>query len=246
LVVAAWGKFLIQGVKDPLGGINSLWPLFGIANQLLAAIALCLATTVILKMQLQPDKKSRPAIALITLVPLTWLLAVTLTAGAQKMFHPDPTIGFQAAARLTDGKLPSLQEALDLAKKTGDVAAIEVAAKAVRDNRSLHFNWILNEAVTGVFLAMVVLIAVLSLREWILLLARKKISQLRETQPVWLPEYAIVEARPLHVFGVIALGFALLKELSGQGAVERAEKQCPHHAYVHAAEKRFDGINRCC
>src|SRR4029078_9120134 len=67
LVVAAWGKFLIQGVKDPLGGINSLWPLFGIANQLLAAIALCLATTVILKMQLQPDKKGRPAIALITL-----------------------------------------------------------------------------------------------------------------------------------------------------------------------------------
>jgi carbon starvation protein len=246
LVVAAWGKFLIQGVKDPLGGINSLWPLFGIANQLLAAIALCLATTVILKMQLQPDKKGRPAIALITLIPLTWLLAVTLTAGAQKMFHPDPTIGFQAAARVTDSKLPTLQETVDLAKKSGDAKAIESATKALQENRSLHFNWILNEVVTGIFLVMVVSIALLSVREWILLLAKQKIAQLKETLPVWLPDYAIAEARPMHVLSVIALGFALVKELSGEAAVERAQKQCPHHAYVHATEKRFDGINRCC
>jgi carbon starvation protein len=246
LVVAAWGKFLIQGVQDPLGGINSLWPLFGIANQLLAAIALCLATTVILKMQLQPERKGRPAIALITLIPLTWLLAVTLTAGAQKMFHPDPTIGFQAAARVTDSKLPTLQEALDLAKKSADTKAIETATKALQENRSLHFNWILNEVVTAAFLIMVVLIALLSLREWILLLAKQKLAQLKESEPVWLPDYAIVEARPLHVLGMIALGFALLKELSGEAAVERAHKQCPDHAYVHATEKRFDGINRCC
>ena len=246
LVVAAWGKFLIQGVKDPLGGINSLWPLFGIANQLLAAIALCLATTVILKMQLQPDKKGRPAIALITLIPLTWLLAVTLTAGAQKMFHPDPTIGFQAAARVTDSTLPTLQEAIDLAKKSGDTKAIETANKALQENRSLHFNWILNEVVTGVFLAMVVLIALLSLREWVLLLAKQKLAQLKETAPIWLPDYAIAEARPMHILSIIALAFALVKELSGEAAVERAQKQCPNHAYVHATEKRFDGINRCC
>jgi carbon starvation protein len=246
LVVAAWGKFLIQGVKDPLGGINSLWPLFGIANQLLAAIALCLATTVILKMQLQPDKKGRPAIALITLIPLTWLLAVTLTAGAQKMFHPDPAIGFQAAARLTDSKLPALEDSMTQAAKTGDVKTLEIARKAIHENRSLHFNWILNEVVTGVFLIMVVTIALLSLREWILLLAKQKLAQLKETPPVWLPDYAIAESRPLHVFGMIALTFALLKELSGEAAVERAAKQCPHHAYVHATEKRFDGINRCC
>ncbi|MGZ4961467.1 MAG: carbon starvation CstA family protein [Limisphaerales bacterium] len=246
LVVAAWGKFLIQGVKDPLGGINSLWPLFGIANQLLAAIALCLATTVILKMQLQPDKKGRPAIALITLIPLTWLMAVTLTAGVQKMFHPDPTIGFQAAAHLTDSKLPALQQALDLATTTGDSTSIASATKVLHENRSLHFNWILNEAVTGVFLIMVLLIAFFSLREWLLLLARKKRAELKESLPVWLPDYAIVESRPLHVFGMIALAFALLKELSGEAAIERAQKQCPHHAYVHATEKRFDGINRCC
>src|ERR1700749_4798851 len=100
LVVGAWGWFLIQGVRDPLGGINSLWPLFGIANQMLAAIALCLAVTVILKMQLAteessksqvPSSKSRkPALALIAFVPLVWLLAVTMTAGAQKIWHPNP------------------------------------------------------------------------------------------------------------------------------------------------------------
>src|SRR5881394_1583490 len=85
VIVAAWGFFLVQGVRDPLGGINSLWPLFGIANQLLASIALCLATTVILKMQLArgaggaPGQPGRPAFALVTFIPLLWLLSVTMT-----------------------------------------------------------------------------------------------------------------------------------------------------------------------
>ncbi|MBY0299012.1 MAG: carbon starvation protein A [Methylobacterium sp.] len=111
LCVGAWGFFLYQGVTDPLGGINTLWPLFGISNQMLAAIALTLCTVVIFKMK-------RERYAWITIVPTLWLVACTLTAGLQKVFSADPRVGFLShanryAAALAEGKVLAPAKDLD-------------------------------------------------------------------------------------------------------------------------------------
>ncbi|MDQ6632476.1 MAG: carbon starvation protein A, partial [Verrucomicrobiota bacterium] len=108
----------------------------------------------------------------------------------------------------------------------------------------------------------VILIVVLSLREWILLLAKKKLAQLRETEPIWLPAYALIEEKPLHIFGLLTLLFALAKHLSGETEMERAQKKnicvcenpieqlnaknSPQEIYAEVTDKRFTGINRCC
>jgi carbon starvation protein len=136
MIVGAWGYFLIQGVRDPLGGINSLWPLFGISNQLLASIAFCVATTILLKMH-------GAKYAWITFAPLVWLVAVTFTAGWQKIFSPLPALGFLAQA----DKL--------------------AAGAANASTATLIFNARLDAAVCGVLMVLVSMILVDSVRVWV-------------------------------------------------------------------------------
>jgi carbon starvation protein len=142
LIVGAWGYFLIQGVRDPLGGINSLWPLYGIANQLLAAIALCVATTILLKMH-------GAKYLWITCVPLAWLLTVTFTAAWQKMFSPIAAIGFLAQA-----------DRLQASLRAG--TAVDPAA-----TQTLILNARLDAVVCGVFLLLVTTILLDSMRVWV-------------------------------------------------------------------------------
>jgi carbon starvation protein len=238
LVVAGWGYFLIQGVRDPLGGINSLWPLFGIANQLLAAIALCLATTVILKMQLAPRRDAagppderlapkhalRPAFAIVTLVPLLWLLTVTVTAGVQKIFHPEPRIGFLAQAAGLEKGLPALQEKLRLAEVAGDSTTTAKTAQELRVNRAQRFNNLLDAVVAGAFLILVAGIFCLSVVEWVLLLRGRRPAELHESPAVWLPDYALREGTAAGAIGAVAVVVGLARELSDEAALERARQ----------------------
>jgi len=142
-IVLGWGYFLYQGVRDPLGGINSLWPLFGIANQLLAAIALCVATTILIKMH-------RTRYVWITGLPLAWLLVVTFTAAWQKIFSPLPRLGFLAQA-----------DQLEHALRSGALTAAQISS-----TRTLIFNARLDAVVCAVFLALVAVILVDSVRIW--------------------------------------------------------------------------------
>ncbi len=152
LIVAAWGYFLWQGVKDPLGGINSLWPLFGIANQLLAAVALCVATTIIIKM-------GKARYAAVTLAPLAWLVAVTFTASGHKIFDPNPRIGFLAHAR--------------------QLAATAAGAPSHEVSR-LIFNDHLDALATGILIVMVALILLESAREWASVLSGRRQALVKE------------------------------------------------------------------
>lgn len=139
LTVGLWGYFLYTGVVDPLGGINSLWPLFGIANQMLAAVALILGTVVLFKMK-------RQRFAWATAVPAVWLLICTVTAGLQKLFHPDVKIGFLAHAR-------KYQDAM----AAGEILA---PAKTIGDMHRVIINDYVNSALTAGFLFVVLTVLV--------------------------------------------------------------------------------------
>jgi carbon starvation protein len=141
MIVGAWGYFLIQGVRDPLGGINSLWPLYGTANQLLAAIALCVATTILLKMR-------GAKYMWITCAPLAWLVTVTFTAAWQKIFSPVPAIGFLAQADRLE-------------------AALRAGVPNAAATQTLIFNARLDAALCGIFLVLVATILLDSVRVWI-------------------------------------------------------------------------------
>jgi carbon starvation protein len=142
LCVALWGYFLYQGVVDPLGGINTLWQLFGVGNQMLAGIALLLSTTVLVKMK-------RERYVWVTLVPTAWLLVTTLTAGIQKIFSSDPKVGFIA-----------------LARKFSDAAAqgtVLAPAKSIAEMERVAFNSYLDAAVCAGFVLLVLAICVYTL-----------------------------------------------------------------------------------
>jgi len=155
LIVAAWGYFLVQGVLDPLGGINSLWPLFGISNQLLAAIALSVATTILLKMH-------GARYLWITCAPLAWLVTVTFTAGWEKIFSPLPALGFLSQAHKLE-------------------AALRSGAANAATTRTLIFNARLDAVVSAVLLVMVAAILIDSVRIWVGILRGTREARVSET-----------------------------------------------------------------
>jgi carbon starvation protein len=157
-LVAAWGWFLYQGVIDPLGGINTLWPLFGLANQLLSVIALCLCTTILIKMQ-----KTR--YLFITLVPLTFMCAVTFSAGYLKIFSPDPRLGFFSGAQ----------------SLIGQAARVVDPTKAAELLRQASV-WRFDALVAAFFLLLVFLIVLGSATQWWQLIRGTKPVVLRESE----------------------------------------------------------------
>jgi carbon starvation protein len=158
LIVGAWGYFLYQGVLDPLGGINALWPLFGISNQLLAAVALVLATTILLKM-------GRRRYVWVTLLPAVWLVAVTMTASWQKVLHADPHIGFLAQARVLEQRIES-----------GAVPEAKVA-----ETRRLAFNNRLDAGVTVLLAGLVLALLLEAGLEWRRVLSGPREAATRES-----------------------------------------------------------------
>jgi carbon starvation protein len=186
-----------------------------------------------------------------------WLLAVTFTAGIQKVWHPDQRIGFLQKAH--DLYYTPNADEIKLARVTHDPQVIATLEKSIKANRQQMNNNYLDAFVAIMFLVLVSIIVLISVREWFLLLSRRKLAVLHECEAVWLPDYAVKEPganlRTATGAAVIALGLA--KELSGEAQLERAQQQvCACHAdsaakspqsiYLETTEQRFNGVRRCC
>ena len=170
IIVGLWGYFLYQGVIDPLGGINSLWPLFGISNQLLAAVALVVATTILLKM-------GRLKWIWVTLLPTAWLVVITMTASYQKIFDANPRIGFLSYARLLSAQ----------------IAAGKIPAAKITETQRLIFNQRLDAAVTAVLALMILVLIVEALVQWYAMLSRRRAMVLHESPYIatqWAENYS--------------------------------------------------------
>ncbi|UWE03202.1 carbon starvation CstA family protein [Laceyella sacchari] len=159
LVVAGWGYFLYQGVIDPLGGINTLWPLFGIANQMLAVVGLVVGTTILIKM-------GKAVYAWVSFVPLVWLTTVTMTAGWQKLFHDSPSVSFLQAA-----------DKYEQAIASGQVLA---PAKSIAEMERIAFNNHIDAVMTILFMALVAIIIFDAVRVWYKVLVKRENLPLKE------------------------------------------------------------------
>ncbi len=236
VIVAAWGYFLYQGVIDPLGGINSLWPLFGISNQLLAAVALVVATSILLKM-------GRLKWIWVTLLPMAWLVVITMTASYDKIFSANPRIGFLSfanglAAQIAAGKIP--------------------AAK-IGETQRIIFNQRLDAAVTAVLALMILVLLVEADR------AMARNSQTR--QGIRIARNSVcghtvgggrlmrasvlkLSGSPPLIFGkVCASGAAMLLTRPTAGAPARVGEThplSPAQFYVEQLNKKYSRPNRCC
>ncbi|HSV82261.1 MAG TPA: carbon starvation CstA family protein [Ramlibacter sp.] len=168
LCVAAWGYFLYQGVVDPLGGINTLWPLFGISNQMLAAVALMLGVVVLFRMK-------RERYAWVAIAPAAWLLVCTLTAGWQKIFSADPKVGFLAHAS-------KYADAIEKGVLLAPAKTPEAMARIV-------FNDRLDAALCGLFIFVVLSVLFYSVRSALAARAANKPTA-RETPFERLPTQA--------------------------------------------------------
>ncbi len=169
IIVGMWGYFLYQGVVDPLGGINSLWPLFGIANQLLAAVALVVATTILLKM-------GRIKWIWVTMAPMVWIVIITMTASYQKLFDPNPRVGLLSYVNVL----------------TAQLAAGKIPAAKIAETQHVIFNQRLDAAVTVVLAGMVAVLIIEALIQWYRLLSRRTQPTLHEAPYVatqWAPGF---------------------------------------------------------